>query len=83
MRRSLPIVLAALVMTPLAAIQNAAGQDLAGKTIAIVVPFEAGAVSDPLARVIAPTTPEQYFEALRGQVEKWPPLIERAGITLN
>jgi tripartite-type tricarboxylate transporter receptor subunit TctC len=30
-----------------------------------------------------PTTPRQYADILRGQVEKWPPLIERAGITLN
>jgi tripartite-type tricarboxylate transporter receptor subunit TctC len=32
----------------------AAAQDLAGKTVTIVVPFTPGAVSDPLARVIAP-----------------------------
>jgi tripartite-type tricarboxylate transporter receptor subunit TctC len=31
----------------------------------------------------SPTTPQQYEEILRGQFEKWPPLIERAGITLN
>lgn len=32
----------------------AAAQDLAGRTVTIVVPFTPGAVSDPLARVIAP-----------------------------
>ena len=31
----------------------------------------------------SPTTPQQYGDILRGQVEKWPPLIERAGISLN
>jgi len=31
----------------------------------------------------SPTTPQQYGDILREQVEKWPPLIERAGITLN
>jgi tripartite-type tricarboxylate transporter receptor subunit TctC len=31
----------------------------------------------------SPSTPQQYADILRGQVEKWPPLIERAGITLN
>ena len=31
----------------------------------------------------APTTPQAYQDILRGQLEKWPPLIERAGITLN
>ena len=31
----------------------------------------------------APTTPEEYQAVLRSQVEKWPPLIEQAGITLN
>ena len=36
----------------------AAAQDLAGKTVTIVVPFTAGAVSDPLARVIAPRLAE-------------------------
>lgn len=30
-----------------------------------------------------PTSPEQYAEVLRYQVEKWRPLIERAGISLN
>ena len=30
-----------------------------------------------------PTTPEQYSDILRSQIEKWQPLIERAGITLN
>ena len=35
-----------------------AAQDLAGKTVTIVVPFTAGAVSDPLARVIAPRLAE-------------------------
>jgi tripartite-type tricarboxylate transporter receptor subunit TctC len=30
-----------------------------------------------------PTSPEQYAAILRDQVEKWPPLIERAGMTLN
>ncbi len=36
----------------------AAAQDLAGKTVTIVVPFTPGAVSDPLARVIAPRLAE-------------------------
>jgi tripartite-type tricarboxylate transporter receptor subunit TctC len=36
----------------------AAAQDLAGKTVTIVVPFSPGAVSDPLARVIAPRLAE-------------------------
>src|SRR5262245_37248720 len=36
----------------------AAAQDLAGKTITIVVPYTPGAVSDPLARVIAPKLAE-------------------------
>ena len=31
----------------------------------------------------APTTPQEYEAVLRSQVEKWPPLIEQAGITLN
>jgi tripartite-type tricarboxylate transporter receptor subunit TctC len=31
----------------------------------------------------APTSSQDYADILRGQVEKWPPLIERAGITLN
>ena len=29
------------------------------------------------------TSPEQYADILRDQVEKWRPLIERAGISLN
>jgi tripartite-type tricarboxylate transporter receptor subunit TctC len=37
---------------------STAAQDLAGKTITIVVPFTAGAVSDPLARVLAPKLAE-------------------------
>ena len=49
MRLKVVLAFAALLL-PLAA----SAQDLAGKTIAIVVPFTAGAVSDPLARVIAP-----------------------------
>jgi tripartite-type tricarboxylate transporter receptor subunit TctC len=36
----------------------AAAQDLAGKTVTIVVPFTPGAVSDPLARAIAPRLAE-------------------------
>jgi hypothetical protein len=28
-------------------------------------------------------TSQQYDDILRGQVEKWPPPIERAGISLN
>jgi tripartite-type tricarboxylate transporter receptor subunit TctC len=31
----------------------------------------------------APTSPKEYDEILRSQYEKWPPLIEQAGITLN
>jgi tripartite-type tricarboxylate transporter receptor subunit TctC len=31
----------------------------------------------------APTTPQEYEAILRTQSEKWPPLIEQAGITLN
>lgn len=31
----------------------------------------------------APTTPKQYSDILRRQIENWQPLIERAGITLN
>ena len=31
----------------------------------------------------APTSPKEYADILRSQYEKWPPLIERAGITLN
>ena len=31
----------------------------------------------------SPTTPDQYAEIIRSQIEKWTPLIERAGITLN
>ena len=31
----------------------------------------------------APTTPQEYQDILRSQLLKWPPLIERAGITLN
>jgi tripartite-type tricarboxylate transporter receptor subunit TctC len=30
-----------------------------------------------------PTTPQEYADILRSQIEKWPPLIERAGISLN
>ena len=49
----LPRLAAVPVLLTLAALP-APAQDFAGKTIAIVVPFTAGAVSDPLARVIAP-----------------------------
>ena len=48
-----PRLLAVLATLMLAALP-AAAQDLAGKTVTIVVPFTPGAVSDPLARVIAP-----------------------------
>ncbi len=47
-----PRFLAVIAMLMLAL--PAAAQDLAGKTVTIVVPFTPGAVSDPLARVIAP-----------------------------
>lgn len=30
-----------------------------------------------------PTSPQEYADLLRDQVEKWRPLIERAGISLN
>jgi tripartite-type tricarboxylate transporter receptor subunit TctC len=46
------------VLAALMAALPAAAQDLAGKTVTIVVPFTAGAVSDPLARVIAPRLAE-------------------------
>jgi tripartite-type tricarboxylate transporter receptor subunit TctC len=52
-----PRLLAVLATLILAALP-AAAQDLAGKTVTIVVPFTAGAVSDPLARVIAPRLAE-------------------------
>jgi len=52
-----PRLLAVLATLMLAALP-AAAQDLAGKTVTIVVPFTAGAVSDPLARVIAPRLAE-------------------------
>ena len=31
----------------------------------------------------APTSPKEYDDILRAQHEKWPPLIDQAGITLN
>jgi tripartite-type tricarboxylate transporter receptor subunit TctC len=46
------------VLAALMAALPVAAQDLAGKTVTIVVPFTAGAVSDPLARVIAPRLAE-------------------------
>src|ERR1044072_2993656 len=46
------------VLAALMAALPAAAQDLAGKTVTIVVPFTAGAVSDPLARGIAPRLAE-------------------------
>jgi tripartite-type tricarboxylate transporter receptor subunit TctC len=52
-----PRLLAVLATLMLAALP-AAAQQLAGKTVTIVVPFTAGAVSDPLARVIAPRLAE-------------------------
>src|SRR6185436_33549 len=52
-----PRLLAVLATLMLAALP-AAAQDLAGKTVTIVVPFTPGAVSDPLARVIAPRLAE-------------------------
>ncbi len=52
-----PRLLAVLATLILAALP-AAAQDLAGKTVTIVVPFTPGAVSDPLARVIAPRLAE-------------------------
>jgi tripartite-type tricarboxylate transporter receptor subunit TctC len=52
-----PRLLAVLATLMFAALP-AAAQDLAGKTVTIVVPFTAGAVSDPLARVIAPRLAE-------------------------
>jgi tripartite-type tricarboxylate transporter receptor subunit TctC len=52
-----PRILAVLATLMLAALP-AAAQDLAGKTVTIVVPFTPGAVSDPLARVIAPRLAE-------------------------
>jgi tripartite-type tricarboxylate transporter receptor subunit TctC len=53
MKPRLLAVLAALTLA-----LPAAAQDLAGKTVTIVVPFTPGAVSDPLARVIAPRLAE-------------------------
>ena len=47
-------VLATLMLATLpAAAQDAGKPEFAGKTLTIVVPFSPGAVSDPLARVIA------------------------------
>ena len=48
----------AVIATLMLAALPAAAQDLAGKTVTIVVPFTPGAVSDPLARVIAPRLAE-------------------------
>src|SRR3954469_13971318 len=46
------------VLAALMAALPVAAQDLAGKTVTIVVPFSPGAVSDPLARLIAPRLAE-------------------------
>ena len=52
-------VLATLMLATLpAAAQDAGKPEFAGKTLTIVVPFSPGAVSDPLARVIAPRLAE-------------------------
>ena len=55
--RRVLLLVAAFALTAIL-VQPAAAQDLAGKTISIVVPFTAGAVSDPLARVLAPRLAE-------------------------
>ena len=61
MRLRLAFVLATLTLVALPAAaqnQDPAKTALTGKTISIVVPFSPGAVSDPLARLIAPRLAE-------------------------
>jgi tripartite-type tricarboxylate transporter receptor subunit TctC len=43
-----------VVLILAAGLSPAPAEDLAGKTISLIVPFTAGAVSDPLARILAP-----------------------------
>jgi tripartite-type tricarboxylate transporter receptor subunit TctC len=64
---------------------------LPATTVATLHKALSEALADPEVRATikatgfqaAPSTPQQYADILRSQVEKWPPLIERAGLTLN